>query len=199
MDAERAPLQSAIDALSREAGNGTVRLGDLLDAFEDRSVGFVFLVFGLIASLPVIGALPGLPAVTALVILLTVGHAFVGGRTRFWAPEAVRRQRVDADRVSAWLERVRPVGRWIDGLVGPRLAPLADGPFARLALALEGVGLALAMTVLSIVPFLVLVASIGLMLLGLALMARDGLMALLGHGFALATLAAAVWAIQAAA
>jgi hypothetical protein len=190
-EAER-PLESVIDALKQEAGNGTVRLGRLLDAFRNRSLGFVFLLFGLVASLPVIGAVPGVPAVVALVVLLSVGHSFIGGRAHFWAPEAVRRQRVDADRVSAWLEWIRPISRRVDGLVRPRLGILVDSPPARIAISLIAVGLALSMLVISIVPFLVLVASLGLMLFGLALMARDGLLALIGYVFAAGTVAALV-------
>jgi hypothetical protein len=132
------------------------------------------------------------PAVVALVVLLSVGHSFIGGRAHFWAPEAVRRQRVDADRVSAWLEWIRPISRRVDGLVRPRLGILVDSPPARIAISLIAVGLALSMLVISIVPFLVLVASLGLMLFGLALMARDGLLALIGYVFAAGTVAALV-------
>ena len=196
MGEERRPLESVIDALKQEAGNGTVPLGKLLDAFRNRSLGFVFLLFGLIASLPVIGAVPGVPAVVALVVVLSVGHSFLGGRAHFWAPEAVRRQRVDAERVASWLEWVRPISRRIDGLVHPRLGFLVDSPPARIAISLIGVGLAVSMLVISIVPFLVLVASTGLMLFGLALMARDGLLALIGYISAAGTVAALVMVID---
>ncbi|GMG84471.1 hypothetical protein LNKW23_36870 [Paralimibaculum aggregatum] len=192
------PLEQAIDDIDEAVGEDRLRVGTLLDAFEDRSLGFILTVFGLVVSLPVIGALPGLPNVAAIVILLTVFNTFIGGQNRLWAPEILRRQEVSAGPVHRVLGWVRPIGARVDALLGERMAVLVAGRPARIAIAAVAALLAMAMVVLSIVPFLALPASLGIMAFGLALMGRDGLVALLGYLFTGGTLVALGYALDTA-
>lgn len=195
MTAEDAPLQDTINAIDDAAGDGTVSLGTLLDSFEDRSLGVILAVFGLAVALPVIGGIPGMPAVGSLVVIIAVFHAFVGGQTHFWAPDIVRRQEVEASRVRSMLDHVRPAGRWIDNLLSRRLEWLVGSRTARSVLAVSAATLAGMMAVLAIVPGLGTPAALGIMALGLALMSRDGLAAAIGYLFALASAGALVWVV----
>jgi len=191
-----APVEDAIDSIEDAANGDSVALGDLLDRFEDRPLGFILLVFGLLNALPVIGAIPFLPTVSAIVILATIFHHVAGGQAHFWAPDRLRRQEVSAKTVGSVLDRVHPIAAWVDRQLEDRAAVLVDGTLARSAICLVAGGLALAMMALSLVPGLAGVPALGIMVLGLALMGRDGLVALLGYLFAAASLGALVYLWQ---
>lgn len=179
--AEDHPLEAAILSIEDTAGNGgTVSVAELVRAFEDRSLGLLLTVAGLMVAIPVLGAVPGMPNVSALLVLFAVVRAVVGTRHHIPVPGVLGRRRVQAETVRAALEKARPVGRWIDGFLGRRLCWLVEGRQARQLLAVAAGVVALAMVVLSFVPFLSTPASLAIVLIGLALMARDGVAALLG-------------------
>ena len=185
------PLETTIEEIEDATGEDRTTLGALLDSFEDRSLGLVLLVFGMLVCLPVIGALPGLPDLAALAVLLGVFHAFIGGRQHFWAPEVIRKRSVGTRTIIAALERARPAGRWIDGLVvNDRLSFLVDSRPARTAISAAAAVLALLMFALSLVPLGSLLPGIGLVLFGLALMGRDGIFALAGYVLTAGSIAA---------
>lgn len=193
MDDQNTPLADVVDDLSSRAGSGRLTAGELLDLLQDRSLGFILTLLALLVSLPPIGGLPGAPAVIALLILLAVAHALIGDADRFQAPERLRNRKIDADRLQSLLRRIRPMVLWIDGFIGRRMQGLVSGRGARIAIALTAAALACAMAVLALIPGLVLVASLGILMLGLALMGRDGLLALAGYGFAAGSVAALVY------
>jgi len=189
MGSENKPIDAAIDDIEGAVGRETTTLGTVMDSFEDRSLGAILLIFGLLVFLPFIGAIPGLPDVAALVVLIAVFHALVGGSQHFWAPDAVREKEVSADKLRDVLERARPYTRRIDWLVRPgRLGLLVETSPARLIIALSAAALAALIFVLSLVPFAASAPALALALLGLALMSRDGLFALAGYAASAAAL-----------
>ena len=180
-DPER-PVEELIDALKSDNTRATVTLGELLDRFEDRTLGVVLVVFGLITALPVIGAIPGVPALAAAVILLAVVHAFFGRRGHFWAPAFIRGRTFRQEMIEKVVDAIRPYGRWMDQLVvNLRLSFLVDTWAARVFILLASVALAVLMVFLAPLPFGVLPVSFACICLGLALVGRDGLFALAGH------------------
>ncbi|MEM1343643.1 MAG: exopolysaccharide biosynthesis protein [Pseudomonadota bacterium] len=190
------PLSEAIEAIKTLGEGDTLSLGELLDAFEDRSLGVVLVIFGLIVANPITGALPFMPTIGAVAVLVTVFHAIVGDKPSFPAPQSLRKRQVARTRVRSVLERLRPVGRWVDGLmVSERLGLLADNrPARRLIAALAGL-IGASMAVLGFVPGLAALPALGLILYGIALMGRDGVFALAGHTFSAATALALVYAL----
>lgn len=182
MDESQDPIETVIDDIEGATGDGEARLGDLLDSFEDRSLGAILLIFGVLTATPIIGAVPGLPDLAALVVVIAIGHSFVGGSQHFWAPETLRERTFDAARVDRALARIRPIGRYVDGwVVNDRLAFLAASWPARMTIALVSAGLALLVGLLSFVPFAVVPPALAWALLGVALMGRDGVFALAGY------------------
>jgi len=175
------PLADVIDDLSETAGRGTVSAGRLLDSLQDRSLGFILTLLGLMVTLPPIGAIPGVPDVASVLVIVAVGHSFVGGQRRFWAPESLRRREISAEKVQKGLSWIRPTGAWIDSMIHRRLGLLVESYPARVAIALIAAALALAMFLLSLIPWFATPASVGIMLFGLALMGRDGVLALVGY------------------
>ena len=180
-----APLGESIAAIEDAAAGGTLAVGDLLDTLEDRSLGFVLTVLGLAVAIPVVGAIPGMPATAGLAVLASIAHSALGGPRRFAAPEWLRARRVRADRVRAGLARVKPLAARLDAiLINRRLAPLVATVPARAAIAGTAAATAAMMMVLALVPGLALPPALALAFFGLALIGRDGLFALVGYALA---------------
>lgn len=185
-------LGALLESLSALADREAVTLGDVVAAFADRSSGVLVTLFGLIASIPVVGAIPGVSVATALLVLMTLAQELRGGQG-LALPGPVARLSLRGDALDRGLSRVsRPV-TWLDRHLGQRLTGLVDTRPARAVLKLCTAGLALAMLPLALVPGGVTPAAYGITAFGLALIARDGLLALAGYAFVAATVATGFW------
>ena len=58
MASEEAPLATVLDELQHSGREKAVSIGDVLDAFQHRSLGVLLTLFGLLAALPIIGDIP---------------------------------------------------------------------------------------------------------------------------------------------
>jgi hypothetical protein len=188
---EEHSLTALIDSLVAFGERDRVSVNELLAAFEDRSRGVLVTFLGLLASLPVIGALPGISVTVALLLLLVVAPRFLGpGRLRL--PGRLGRLSLRGAALARGVEKSRGVAGWIDRRLARRLTPLSESRAAQFAIRLCIAGLALAMIPLAFVPGAVTPATYGVTVFGLALIARDGLLALIGYVFVLATVATGV-------
>lgn len=182
LDDRGKPVETLLDDIQGTGHGSTITLGELLDRFQDRTLGVVLILAGLITAMPVVGAIPGLPALSVVVILLAVAHAVAGRRGHFWAPRFVRDREFRQESVDKVLAAMKPYGQWMDRqLVNRRLSFLVDTWAMRVFIILAAVALAVLMLFLAPVPFAVLPVSAGCICLGLALVGRDGLFALLGY------------------
>lgn len=179
-------ISSVVDDLA-EAGRGDyVSIGDVLDAFQHRSLGVLLTVFSLIAALPVVGGIPGVSLVAATLILLAVGQSVLGGGP-LWMPAVVRRRKIGREKLRRGLAIARAPLEWIDALLRPRLKIFVVGRLNRWIVTLDAVLLAIAFFPLDLIPYAVTAPAFGVLALGLGLIACDGLMILVGYGLTAAT------------
>lgn len=177
-DREPADLEELLDrvaAIARERER--VSFGDVLDSVGRRSFGPLLLLTGLIILAPLIGDIPGVPTVVGLVVLLISAQLLLR-RDHFWLPEWMLNRSIAAEKLCkavGWLQRP---ASFVDRLLKPRLTHLVEGPWVYL-MALVSALIALATPVMEIVPFSANGAGAVLTAFGLALIAHDGLMALL--------------------
>lgn len=180
---EEAPFTSVLEDLKGSGRAEGVSAGEVLEAFERRSLGVLLTVFGLIAVLPVIGDIPGASILLGTLILIAVAQSFIGGGA-LWMPGFVRRREIGRERFDRGIERARPWVAWVDHLLKPRLTALVAGRTQRWTVSVAAALLALTFYPLAFVPFGVNAPALGVLALGLGLMACDGLMVLLGYGCA---------------
>jgi len=178
-------LTGILDQLE-ETGGETVSIGDVLEAFRHRSLGALVTLFGTIASLPVVGGIPGVSILTGTLILVVIGQALRGGGS-LWLPAVMRRREIGHDTLEAGIAAVRPSFRWIDRHTRPRLRMLSEGWLQRWAIVAMIALLALSFYPLAFVPGAVTPSAFAVVALGLALMLGDGVLALLGYLLAGAT------------
>lgn len=179
-------IGDVLDRLKKADQNGQTSAGDVLAALEDRTIGVVIAAFGLIAALPIVGAIPGISIAIGALLLVAIGQDAIG-RSGLWAPAFVRNRTIDDEKFDAAIEKVRPYTDWIDRRLRPRLSFLTDSDAARWLILLCAAVLALSMFPLALIPWGVQAPSMGIVALGLALMSRDGVMALIGYAFAATT------------
>ena len=166
--------------------HGRISVGDLMDVIGERSFGPLLLVPSLIAVSPV-GAIPFLPAVTSAVIVLIAAQILLR-HEHFWIPGWLSRRSMDARKMEQGLEKFRPVARFIDHMLRPRLLWLTGGTFFYV-IALMCLLIGLVTPVLEIVPLAGIPPNAAVVAFSLAITARDGLWALLAFCFTSGTIA----------
>lgn len=193
---EAASIEGLLDDLRESASGETVSAGDIVDHFQHRSLGILLALLGLITIMPVVGDIPGAAIVCATLTLVAIVQWLRGGRS-LWLPGFVRRRSLGRRRFERGIEAVRPWIRWIDRLLRPRLHVLVSGRAQRLAVVGTAAVLALLLYPLAFIPFGANAPGAGLLVLGLGLMACDGLLVLIGYGLTAVTVYVLVTGVSA--
>ena len=172
-------LQDQLDRIAEwAADDDRVSLEELLEAMENVSFGALLLVAGLVTLVPIIGDIPGVPTTMGVLVVLGSAQLLIG-RESMWLPRWLRERAVQASTVTKVIERIEPVARAVDRVLQPRLDLFVRGAatyvIATVTLLLGGV-----MPVMEFIPFSANLAGVVLTTFGLALMVRDGLLALFG-------------------
>jgi hypothetical protein len=130
-----------------------------------------------------IGGIPGLPTVLAIIVVLFAAQLLFG-KQHFWLPTVIRNRSLQGDRLKTALGYVKPAARWIDRVIRTRFTWATREPFIHIV---AGLCILLACTVppLEAVPFASTAPFGTIGLFGLALIARDGLLVLIGFALAL--------------
>ena len=169
-----------------------VTLKDILEAVGRSSFGPLILLAGVITLTPVVGDIPGVPTTLGILVVLTAGQMLIG-RSYFWFPGWLLRRSLKRDRVRKVVSWGRKPARWIDRVLRVRLTFLTEGAGAY-AVAVSCFIIGAAMPAMDFVPFSANAAGIILTTYGLSLIARDGLLALVG--FVLSTVLLVLVAIK---
>lgn len=179
-ECEPESVQDVLDCVE-DAPNGAKRasVADIVDHIGDGAFPPLMLVPALAIISP-ISAIFGVATVCGLLIA-TIAGQMVLGRERLWLPGFILRVSVSArniDRVVGWFGTP---ARLIDRLTGKRLTALVDPPLTRLWASLC-VALALVIPAFELVPMSATIIASAIALFALAMLARDGLLAIVGLG-----------------
>lgn len=172
-----AGITDVLEDVDQQASGGRLSAGDIVSAFEHRGFGPLLLAPSLLVLLPT-GAIPGVPTVVGLLIVLVAGQMVVG-RSEPWLPGKVREASIDAAKYHRVYEKVAPGTRAIDRVLRSRLEILVTPPAPRL-IACLCIVLALTFAPLEFVPFLGALPALVIVVLGLGLTAHDGAVVALG-------------------
>jgi hypothetical protein len=159
----------------------------------ERSFG-PFLLIPAIIELSPIGGIPGVPTVIAAAITL-IGVQILLGRRHLWLPQFIERSAMDGERFAKAMDSAKTAARYVDSVLRARMTWATRSAWAR---GIAGVVIALAATVppLEIIPFASSLPMSAIALFGLALMARDGLVATVAMLVSLAVPVFLVWALR---
>ncbi|GGY86079.1 exopolysaccharide biosynthesis protein [Marinobacter zhanjiangensis] len=171
-------LDAVLERIRATDGDGTdVSVRDILTAAGTRTFGPVVVVAGLVVLAPLIGDIPGVPTLMSMLVLLTVGQLLFR-RRHLWLPRWLSERKVPRDKLHTGARWLHKPARFLDRFTRPRLTVLMDGG-GNLLLALACLLVALAMPLMEVVPFSANGGGLALMAFGLAMIARDGVVAII--------------------
>lgn len=150
-------------------------LRNIVASMGHRAFGPVMVLCGLFLMTP-IGGIPGLPAAFGL-INIAFALQLLARRPYPWVPNVLARVKLPHNRVAKVHSKVTPWLAKIDHFISPRLPFVTEGPMLVLT-ALIAILLSIAMIPLGIIPFGVFPVGAILGMMGLALIARDGVLML---------------------
>lgn len=164
-------LRSLLQSLGQNTGGDTVTVRDLLDAVGRRSYGPLLLMLGFVAISP-LTIIPGGTWLISLIILLVAGQIVIG-RSYPWVPRRILNVEFKREHLEQGLETADHYAAFVDRFVKPRLAFLTATPFAQLV-ALICVAAALISFPLGFIPLGPVLPGLAVLVFGLGLAARDG-------------------------
>lgn len=151
-----------------------LRIDEIVGLFHERGFGFLLFLFALPAALP----LPGLGinlVIAAPLLFLTLQQA--AGRHRVWFPQRVNETTIPRARLVRFLDLAEPLLRRVEVLIAPRLGFVTQRPFSNLI----GVcGVVMALCILIPLPLTNTVPAMGIALMALGVVMRDGLAVIAG-------------------
>ncbi len=153
-----------------------VSLDSVMDAVGRRSFGPILVLVGLIILAPLVGDIPGVPTLMALVIVLIAGQILLQ-REHLWLPRWLLERSITSDKLKKAIKWLRRPARFTDRLLRPRLQYLTK-EIGIQTTALLCIIIAAALPPMELIPFSANAAGIALTALGLALISNDGLLAI---------------------
>lgn len=174
MDQTPRPISEVLIDLQKTLPEHKVCTFDLLEALHERGFGFLLFIFALPAAIP----LPGLGVnliIAAPLVFLTAQQAL--GRHTIWLPEKMKYKTISRDRFESMIEAAVPLIRKIEFLVRPRLGFITQGASSNV---IGFLGLIMALSVCIPLPLTNTVPSMGIALMAVGVIMRDGLAVLAG-------------------
>lgn len=171
-------LGTIIETIKSQASkNDRMSVGDVIHALEHRGFGPLLIAPALFVIMPT-GAIPGVPAICAIIICLLTGQIMLG-KHRPWLPHRVEKLSFRRQRLIDAMQRATPLSRRIDNIIHPRLQFFMRD-FIQRFLAFYCFLLGLCMMLIGFIPFLPALLALPILFFALGMSARDGLMILLG-------------------
>lgn len=159
-----------------------VSLADMRDAVGQRGYGPFLFVPSILEVSPV-GGIPGVPTLLGLIVAIFALQMLMG-RKHFWIPGFLGRRSVKSEKLRKAIDKMRPVLRFLDKVIRPRLTWITKKPFLQITAALCVLCAAMAPP-LELVPFASSLPFGAIALFGLGLTAHDGVVVVLGMALAM--------------
>lgn len=161
--------------LDESLTNERVSISDLIDAFHERGFGFLLLILSIPMALP-IPVPPGINILLASPLILLTGQQALG-RQKIWLPEGMKKRTIKSSKLKKIINASLPWFKRLEKLVKPRLKFITRGAFSYLI----GVfGLIMALSVCVPLPLTNTVPSLGIALMSVGVIMRDGLAVIAG-------------------
>lgn len=184
-------LTDLLERIDDVADKGSqVTIGDILNGIGQHSFAPLLLVPGLVMVAPVIGDIPGIPTLMGLLVIV-VSVQFIVGRKRFWIPRWIEDRKVSSSKVKKTLSWLRAPANFVDRWSKPRFTKLINHAGVSV-IATVCIVIAMATPMMEVVPMSANVAGAAVTAFGVAILVRDGLLAMIAIACSLATMALTV-------
>ena len=177
VEAQRRPVGEIVDRLAGIAERDSISLREVIEEFGESS----FLPALMVPALLVVSPLSGIPVFSTICGLLIafISAQMLVSRRHLWLPDLLMRRRIDGEKARNAIGKLRKLSDWLDRKARARFGLMTSAP-ARKWLQLLCFLCGAAMPFLELVPFSSSLLGSAVVLLATALLARDGLFALIG-------------------
>ena len=186
------PVGDIVERLDALTSNDRFTLGGVVETFGQKS----FLPVMMVPALLVVSPLSGIPLFSSIcgLSIAFIAAQMVLGRDHLWLPDFLMRRAVEGKRAHEAVARLKSVARWLDRHARQRARLFTRRPFRKM-LQVLCLLCGAAMPFLELVPFSSSILGATVLLMATALLARDGLFALLGFGTLSAAVLVPLWAL----
>ncbi|MFV2054198.1 exopolysaccharide biosynthesis protein [Aliiroseovarius sp. YM-037] len=169
-------VTSVLDRAQDVLGDQKVSVDDFIEGLGHAS----FSPLLLLPALAVVTPLSGIPLFSSFcgVLIFLISAQMLMGRNHLWLPAWVRRQRIESARLRTGLGKVKGVARWFDRHRSGRLQFLFHRPFISILRGICAI-CGVLMPFLEIVPFSSSLLGAVVSVLAIAMLIRDGRLALI--------------------
>lgn len=177
-------LIQLLDRVESAAGEGNeTSLRDIVETLGPSSFAPLMLFAGLVILAPVVGDVPGVPVLMGTLVIL-VAIQIIIQRDYVWLPKWLLSRSVSSDNVRKSVCWLRKPARFLDRYTRKRYVWLV-APAGVYVIAAVSIAIAAATPIMEVVPFSANFAGAAITAFGLALIRRDGLIALAALIFSL--------------
>jgi hypothetical protein len=186
-------LSSLLDALQGKVESdgrieGSISVREVFETIGRRAYGPLLLIIGLISISPAT-VIPGATwAFAALTLAVSIQLAL--HKDTPWMPQKALALQLSEARLNKLVAAARPTAHALDKIIRPRLEFLADAPWV-IGVALLCALAALITFPLGLIPLAPIIPGVAIVVFGLGLTARDGVLLALGGG----VIATALWVL----
>lgn len=178
-DSDEKPLSAVLRELC-DRGGPTVPISELVEAFGPRAFGAILLIFAAACALPLP---PGSSTILGAPLVLLAPQVALGSRAP-WLPRGIRHRGISTSQLRQVFQKIIPGLAKVEKVSRPRLEFL----FGRIGDRVIGaVCTILALVLILPIPLGNLLPAAAVSLLSLALVTRDGFLAIIGYLLALAS------------
>ncbi len=170
-------LAATLETIEQETSGERIVVGDIVAALEKRGFGPLLIAPALITALPT-GAIPFVPAICAILIILFAGQMVLGAGNP-WLPKKIKSYSLSRTKFQRLVKKSKPLIRWVDNCAQQRFEILTHKIAQRLIAALC-IFLAGLIILIGFIPFAPTLPALAILLFGLGISMRDGLIILLG-------------------
>lgn len=167
-------LSQLLRDLESELDGIEISVAQLLETFHERGFGFFLFFLALPAALPLPGL--GINVIIAFPMLLLTFQQVIGRHT-IWLPNKIKQRRISNTVLKKMITRAMPWMARLEVLIKPRLEFLTQGLSSKI---IGILGFLMSVSVLFPVPLTNTVPSLGIVLMAIGILMRDGLAVLTG-------------------
>lgn len=168
------PLSDLLASTKAAFTANRISIDAILEAFHERGFGLLLFLFALPGAVPI--PMPGLNTLFAIPLIILTFQQMLGFHT-VWMPRRLKSATISHDHFHAIIDWALPYTERMEYLFKPRLSFMTQGIFSRL---IGASGLVMAITGALPLLFVNTVPAVGVAIMGIGVMMRDGVAVIVG-------------------
>jgi hypothetical protein len=168
-------ISGVLEDLSNNLGEAPVSMAFIRESFHERGFGFLLILFALPMALPM-PVPPGINLIFGVPILLLTAQQAMGRHT-IWMPKSMLALSLPAPKIKFLIQGILPFLRWLEYISKPRLGFMTQGACSHV---IGFLGFLMALFICIPLPLTNTVPSLGIVLMSLGVIMRDGVAVIAG-------------------